>query len=761
MRAALPRVARGAAAGLLLAGLGILAFWMTPPAMWIDVARFTRPRDAFEVLDRHGRVLRHARVDGVDRRWVPLRDVSPHVVDAFLATEDARFRQHHGVDAQATLRAVVSLVRPWGRRSGGSTITQQLVKRVYGRPLGPLSKLAEIGRAAALERIFTKDEILEQYLNRVPFGDRIEGVARASEEYFGRPVAALGVAEAALLAGIPQAPSATEPRRHLARARMRRDLVLARLAATGRIDEATRQRLAAESPRVRAVPARPDESPRFVDAALVRQRDGRLARTAGALHTSLDLDLSRRVDDILGAAVSRFAGRGVTNGAAIVVANATGEILAYTGAARRDRDAAGGSLDLLTKPRQPGSTLKPFAYELFFEKGGTAASVLDDIPLPRTGAHGEIFEARDYDGRERGPVRARAALSASLNLAALDAAARVGQDALLARLLALGVRVPKSAQHYGAAAVLGGLDVMPIDLADAYVTLARGGTRVPLSYARTAPAEGERVLDPAAAEVTRDILADARARADGFGADLVDLAGGARFALKTGTSSGWRDAWAAVFTDALTVVVWLGDPAARPLGAVSGFEAAAPTAARILAAAIERAPANAVAPASRAAVQLVPVTVCAHTGLRPGARCAHVVEERFAPGTMPSEACEAHDDHGDVLLPARYASWIDRAHPAGVARAPLTPSSTAENPVVREPADGARWLVDPARGAIEVPLRAAAGGVEITDASWEIDGVPTRAARFSVTPGDHEIVAVWRGRKSRAARVHVGAAASR
>ncbi len=736
-------------AGLLLA---IAVVRLTPPTLWVDPARFARPRDAFAVEDRHGAVLRQARVDGVDRRWIELHEVSPHLVEAFLAAEDARFYTHHGVDPLATARALLTALRPWGRRSGASTITQQLVKRVYGRPLGPLSKVLEIARAVALERLFSKDEILEQYLNRVPFGDRIEGVRRASEEYFGHPAGSLGVAEAALLAGIPQAPSATEPRRHLARALRRRDHVLARMAALGHIDEGARARAAAEVPALRRAPPRPDHAPRFVDAVLARWKGGRLDRRGGSLRTSLDLDLQRHADDLLAGAVARFEGRGVENGAAVVVANATGEILAHTAAARRA--APGGGLDLLGRRRQPGSALKPFVYDLFFERGGTAATVLDDISLPRTGAAGAPFEARDYDGRERGPVRARVALGSSLNLAALDVAGRVGQDAVVARLGALGFAGLAAADHYGAAAVLGGLDVAPLDLAAAYVTLARGGTRVPLAYAPLAgvPA-GDRVLAPEAAELTRDVLTDARVRADAFGADLGDLAG--RFALKTGTSSGWRDAWAAAFTDTVTVVVWLGDPEGRPLGGVSGFEAAAPVAARLLAAALGRAEADALDAPPREPVRLVPVSVCAASGLRPGPGCHHVIEERFAPGTAPAETCDAHDEHGDLVLAARYADWVRQAHPLGVARTFLSRASPEDDPVVREPRDGARWLLDPARGATLVSLRATVSGMTVADARWEVDGTRLPGAAWELRAGDHEVVAVWQGRRSRISRVHV------
>jgi penicillin-binding protein 1C len=753
MRARALRLLRVLVALAGLAAAALAGFRLSPPTLWVDPARFTRPRDAFSITDRHGQVLRQARRDGVDRRWVELRDVSPRLVEAVLAVEDARFFEHSGVDVTAMARAGVKNLLPWTRRSGASTITQQLVKLTHGRPLGLLSKVGEIARAAALERIFTKEEILEQYLNRVPFGDRIEGVARASEEYFGHPVSSLSVAEAALLAGVPQAPSVTEPRRHLGRARSRRDHVLGRLHALGRIDDETRCRAVAEAPVIRRARARPDEAPRFVDAVLARWKDGRLDRRGDALSTSLDLDLQRRTEDLMAGAVARFEARGVTNGAAVVIANATGEVLAYVGAARRGPTAPGGGLDLLARRRQPGSTLKPFVYALFFERGGTAATVLDDIALPRTGANGALFDAKDYDGRERGPVRARAALGSSLNLAALDVAGRVGQDAVVARLRGLGFRGLGAADRYGAAAVLGGLDVAPIDLAAAYVALARGGTRVPLAYVESSAAPGTRVMSSESAELTRDVLSDVRVRGDAFGADLADLAG--RFALKTGTSSGWRDAWAAVFTGPVTVVVWLGDPEGRPLGGVSGFEAAAPVAARILAAAMARALADGLAAPDRAPARLVSASVCAATGLRPGARCHHVVEERFASGTLPAEVCDTHDEAGDVILPARYADWVRRTHPPGVARTFLSRASAGEEPVVREPRDGARWLVDPARGATSAPLLATVGGMTVGEVSWEVDGARLPGSAWEMAPGDHTVIAVWQGRRSRPARVRV------
>ena len=384
----------------------------------VDRTDFVQPASSLTITDRAGVPLRLTRPDGEDRRWVRLAEISPHLIDAFVAVEDARFAEHDGVDLLASGRALVSVFVPGMRLSGGSTLTQQTVKLTYGRPHGLWSKPLETLRALALEEVMSKDEILEQYLNRVPFGDRIVGVGRASEAYFGKPPSALSVGEAALLAGIPQAPSATEPRRHLPRALRRRSLVLARMLEIGRIDRAAHDDALQSEPRVLARPTRPWKAPRFVDAVLRAHRRGDVVAEDGVVTTTLDVAMQRAAEELTRATVERLRPRGVRNAAALVVDNRDGAIRAYVGAS--DPEGPGGAIDLLRARRQPGSTLKPFVYELLFERGGTAATVLDDIARPMTGANGVIFEAEDYDGAERGPVRARQALSASLNLAALD-----------------------------------------------------------------------------------------------------------------------------------------------------------------------------------------------------------------------------------------------------------------------------------------------------------------------------------------------------
>lgn len=734
-------------AALVVAVIAVTAWWSPLRFQLVDLDRFTRPTDAVTVVDRHGRSLRHARVEGIDRRWVAIEDVSPHLLAAFVAVEDHRFWEHDGVDWRSVLRASLSNGIPGRKLSGASTITQQVIKLVYRRPLGLASKIVEVLRAWVLEERMTKEEILEQYVNRVPFGDRIHGVARASEAYFGRPVSDLTVAQAALLAGIPQAPSATEPRRHLARATRRRDVVLRRMLDTGAIDAQAYAQSVREPVRIVGAAVRPWEAPRYVDRALRAWQQGHASVREGRLRTSLDLRLQLEVRRLTATRVRELEARGVTNGAAMVVANASGEVLAYVGAAIGGPDAPAGQMDLLRSRRQPGSTLKPFVYAQLFERGGTPATLLDDTARPMTAAFGEQFTPEDYDRHERGPVRARLALAASLNLPALDASQRVGAGAVVHRLRSLSFSHVVSADHHGAGIVLGGVDVTAEQLAHGYVALARGGRWVPLGW--TAGRRERQVYAPEAALLVADILRDARARSDGFGRDLEDLAGGP-FALKTGTSTGWRDAWAVAFDERHTVVVWLGDPAGRALSAVSGFEGAAPVATRILAAAQVFADANEVEPVDLPEADLVSVRVCAATGLLPSARCRHRVTERFAIGTAPRARCKAHDAQGNVRWAAPYARWRERFRPAGVSREAADRRDGP--PRVVYPPDGERLVVPP--GGTEVPLRA-----NLAEARWEVDGARLDGAWWRPSPGVHEIVVVSGGRRSEAVRVVVTAAA--
>lgn len=769
-------VARAVPRALGAVVLGLLLGYLASFGVTLDESRFAHPPDALSVLDRHGVPLRQSRVDGVDRRWVSLDEVSPHLVAAIIAAEDGRFRSHPGVDLLATTRAVFQVLVPFGPKSGASTITQQTIKLTHGRPHGLLSKPLEVLRALALERTMTKDEILEQYLNRLPYGDQIVGVGRASEAYFGVLARDLGVADAALLAGIPRAPSATEPRRHLRAALVRRDEVLRRMRNRDLISEAVYREAVASRPRILTDDVRAYRAPRFVDRVMADHRDDAVPASARArgrvIRTSLDAALQAESEALLRAAVTRLEPRGVRNAAGVVIDARTGELLAYVGAAREGAEHAGGQLDLLRARRQPGSTLKPFAYTMLFEGGAHAATLLDDTARGMTGAGGTHFEAENYDGREHGPVRARPALAGSLNLAALDVARRVGAPAIVQRLRDLGFTEVPSAAEVGAAVVLGGVDVSPLELGRAYTALLNAGHMVALQRypqappddAEVAPATGgaageaepsadaeppapdgavsdaapdadARTFEPLAAATTLDILADGTARRLAFGRDLEAEAGGEPFALKTGTSSGYHDAWAVAFDARTVVVVWLGDPGGAPLDRVSGFEGAAPVAARILAAARAQRGVDDQREAFDATPLSETVPVCALSGQLPHAGCSTTIAERFVPGRVPTETCTLHDASGTVLLDARGAEWA-RGEGWLVGEA-----ARADGPLrIEHPSDGAEWWVDPLR---PTPTELRSSAPVAADVRWEVDGHPLPVGEASWLPvaGVHRITA--------------------
>jgi penicillin-binding protein 1C len=769
-------VARAVPRAVGVVVLGLLLGYLASFGVTLDESRFAHPPDALSVLDRHGVPLRQSRVDGVDRRWVSLDEVSPHLVAAVIAAEDGRFRSHPGVDLLATTRAVFQVLVPFGLKSGASTITQQTIKLTHGRPHGLLSKPLEVLRALALERAMTKDEILEQYLNRLPYGDQIVGVGRASEAYFGVAARDLGVAEAALLAGIPRAPSATEPRRHLRAALIRRDEVLRRMRHRELISEAEYRAAVASRPRILTDDVRAYRAPRFVDRVMADHRDDAVPASARArgrvIRTSLDAALQAESEALLRAAVTRLEPRGVRNGAGVVIDARTGELLAYVGAAREGAEHAGGQLDLLRARRQPGSTLKPFAYTMLFEGGAHAATLLDDTARGMTGAGGTHFEAENYDGREHGPVRARPALAGSLNLAALDVARRVGAPAIVQRLRDLGFTEVPSAAEVGAAVVLGGVDVSPLELGRAYTALLNAGHMVALQRYPQAPADDSepasagdagaseampgapaeapasagaasdaeppvetRTFEPLAAATTLDILADGTARRLAFGRDLEAEAGGEPFALKTGTSSGYHDAWAVAFDARTVVVVWLGDPGGAPLERVSGFEGAAPVAARILAAARAQRGVDDQREALDATPLSETVPVCALSGQLPHAGCSTTIAERFVPGRVPTESCTLHDESGTVLLDARGAEWA-RGEGWLVGEA-----ARADGPLrIEHPSDGAEWWVDPLR---PTPTELRSSAPVASDVRWEINGNPLPVGEASWLPveGVHRITA--------------------
>ena len=412
-------------AALLIAGHFGLRFVPIPPAL------LRPPVQSIALLDRNGIPLREARVAERFSRELALEEVPRHVIDAVLAAEDKRFFRHHGIDWLASLRAVVTGLSHGRITSGASTITQQLVKISERRPRTLRAKLIESATALRLEQLWSKDQILAAYLNRLDFGNLNIGLASAADYYFDKPVADLSDAEAAFLAGLPKNPRKLNPHVALEAARHRQETVLRRMHANGWLDAARFDRAQGEALALRP-PARRFRAPHFVDLVLQQPQESPRAE----LRTTLDFRLNEQVEKILRDRLAQLREQNVHNGAAVVIDNASGDVIALVGSENYFAPGA-GQVNGAWAQRSAGSTLKPFTYLLALERGATPATMVADVRTSFPSADG-FYRPENYNRRCYGPVRYRTALASSLNIPAVKVlVAAGGPEALHERLRAL------------------------------------------------------------------------------------------------------------------------------------------------------------------------------------------------------------------------------------------------------------------------------------------------------------------------------------
>ncbi|HSM99938.1 MAG TPA: penicillin-binding protein 1C [Rudaea sp.] len=515
------------------------------------------------VLARDGTPLRaFTDSDGAWRYPVTVDEVSPLYLQALLTYEDRWFYWHPGVNPVALARAFAQLVRHGHIVSGGSTLTMQVARIIEPQSRSVGGKLRQMLRALQLEAHLSKREILTLYLNHAPFGGTIEGVEAASWAYLGKPASRLSHAEAALLAVLPQSPTRLRPDRNPRAARIARDKVLARMA-TLRVWSVASVRDA----RIEGVAARELQSP--LHAALLAERLHEARPDARRITTTIDADLQRaletRVADYLGHLPAR------TSAALLVVDNATIEARAYIGSGAFGDEARLGHVDMVRAWRSPGSTLKPFLYGLALDDGLIdSESLLVDAPQ----SFG-TYRPGNFDMAFAGPVAAADALRQSLNVPAVDLLDRVGPARFMARLAnaGLNIRLPRGVQP-NLSIILGGGGARLEDLAGAYTALNRGGIAGHVRFTKTDPVVDRRVLSAGAAWIVRAIL-EANPR-PGYRLDTFDPGTQPRVAWKTGTSYGYRDAWAIGTTRRYTVGVWIGRPDGTPLPGQYGAVTALP-----------------------------------------------------------------------------------------------------------------------------------------------------------------------------------------
>ena len=549
------------AAVVLFTGEGV------PPPAFEKVKEDFRISDAV-LLDRYGQVIHELRIDPQGRRldWTGLKDISPALVRVVIHAEDRRFYRHDGVDWKALGAGALSRLTG-GKARGASTITMQLAARLR-KDLRPRDsrrtfreKLRQMQYARQVEKAWTKEEILEGYLNLISFRGEIQGIAAASRGFFDKEPSGLNVSESLILASLI-------PSTHTSL-----DRIIARACYVG-------SSLGAQT------------SPEEIKA-MVYDRIGRpymvrpqialaphvarmlLKESGQRLKTTLDGRLQERVYEILNRRLGDLKNRNVHDGAVIVVENATGDILAYVGNSGPSSSAP--HVDGIRAIRQAGSTLKPFLYELAIERNLiTAASLIEDAPLQIATPTG-LYVPENYGSDYLGPVSVRTALSSSLNTPAVRTLLLVGVEPFVERLKKLGFEsIREEPYYYGYSAALGSIDISLYELVNAYRSMANGGQWAELQFIPGARREkSRRLMNPDAAFIISSILADRESRSATFGLENF-LSTRFWTAVKTGTSKDMRDNWCIGYSEKYTVGVWVGNFSGEPMWNVSGISGAAP-----------------------------------------------------------------------------------------------------------------------------------------------------------------------------------------
>lgn len=674
----------------------------------MDVAPYLRADASAELRDRHGRLLQAYL--NYDEQWCLVRDAEalhPSLRQATVAVEDQRFYRHPGVDPVAVIRAAYQNMKSGDIESGASTLTMQLIKMHQPTPRTLTGKLTQAIQALRLDLRVDKEVLLTAYLNKAPYGGNLVGAEAAAQRYFGKPASELRLSEAALLAGIPKSPSAYDPLRNRTRALDRRNNVLGRMLAERMIEFDRYDRAHADLLGALYHPL-PMEAPHLGARYATRARDGE------ALHLSLDRDIQRTTQRLLTEHVTAL-GRGIENGAVLVVDATSAEVLAHVGSVDFF-NGAGGQVDVTQSPRSPGSTLKPFTYARAMEQ-----QVLypDEVLLDGPRDYG-LYNPGNFDGDYYGPMDAATALAASRNIPALTVLERVGYDDLKDFLIDAGfTTLVRPASHYGLGLTLGNCEVRLDELVAAYTMLASGGHQRPLTWEHHEHRPERSVLTPDLCAALFDMLAQPFEEEQWTDSPSLSRAT-PRIAWKTGTSTGYRDAWAVLYDGRYVVGVWVGNNDGRPDAGLIGARAALPVAIRIF----RSLPGanDAVPPSIHGHTR--PVRVCSSTGLPSSTWCAATENADLPISMYAHRRCDVHRPAQDGV--AVYEQWPPSSTGWDLANV-SAPGPRVEDTHVRQvstqilhPAASAEFILTGESGGDMIALEA--GGSNGREWYWYVDG---------------------------------------
>ena len=693
----------------------VLAAYLVPlPARgtgWSTVVEYRDGRPAYVFLSS-------------DDKWrlrVGLDRVDPKLLDALIALEDKRFWSHHGVDPIAILRAAVTDVIHGRRVSGGSTLSMQLARLYEPRARTIPNKLIDMFRAVQLDLRLPKREILEEYLSRTPYGENVEGIESAAWSYFGHGPQHLTALEIATLLAVPQGPSRFAPSlANTERLRGRRDAILAKLIAAGVFSPVDASSAIAEAA-VTLPPDRLRPMPREAAHAAIWLRARHPLELR--IRSTLDSGLQGVVENQVALRESELHAKQIHGASVVVVDHRSREVVAIAGNLDFD-DKRGGQIAMFDRPRSPGSTLKPFLYALAIDRGlALPGYLVADVPIQ----YG-TYRPRNFDGDFAGLVTLEDALSRSLNIPFVDLLGQLGVETFVGELARMGVAAERAVPgQYGLSMVVGGIEITPLELAGMYATLAEDGLYRPLRVAASDPiGAAQPAFGKGAAFLTRQALArrdrpDFPRRRDVSGVP-------AEIHWKTGTSFGFRDAWAVGSGPAYTAVVWTGNVDQKPSADLIGSEAAGPLLFDVLEGVANR---SHVHRAETTPDDLVEVEVCAYSGHVPTEACDHRVKVLAPIHAVPTAPCPYHqqldvDPSGRAVLPACKHPGVEYARKSFV----VLPSAVVA------------WLTGRSREVPEAPVFA-------DDCAPEVAVTPPAI----VTPGEGQVVTLIPGMPAKAQAV--------
>jgi len=663
------------------------------------------------LTDRNGMVLRVSPLaDGLKREWTPLERIPEGAVRIFIQAEDSRFYFHPGIDPLAILRSSWQNARSARVVSGASTISMQLARLVKPHGSGLGGKLGEAWDALRLEARLSKRDILELWLNGIPFGGNVEGLPAMVRSRFGRAVEELDETRATLLAVVPRRPALYDPA-HDPVASAAAAFELAHRSRFGLneaslLDAANKARklfLSGETALFKA----PHFTTRILAEGVPSNPDG---SGPAKFRTTLDLDLQTYAEELLDIGLEPLRERRVRTGAVLAIDNASGEVLVYVGSADWNDADAGGQIDGIRVENQPGSCLKPFLYAMAFDKGFLPNDILPDLPTVFGGR--EAYIPSNFNRRFNGPVRMRVALASSLNIPAVYLLERLGVRAFEDYLVSLGfASVAKTRGTHGTGLALGNAEVSLEELVRAFSAFPRGGSVPDLRFLETVPQAASvqaasnqtaRMSEWAAWTVS-DILSDKASRFVGFGgAPSMKTPFSAMF--KTGTANQFQHIWALGATSRFTVGVWMGNFSGETIVGKTGSSTPAALAAELLKA-LEETPAGSgegQAPTGEPPAHTVLTEVCSLSGMAATPSCTGTVMEHLPRDRVPS-ACNWHQGTR-LAYPPEFRSWL-----LGRRRAGSSPALSRDATITR-PAAGSLFWLDPSFPAEAQALRVETNG---------------------------------------------------